>query len=326
MLSTGAAAAADLARRQHGALSRADLRRCGLSDDTVDRLARGALLRRARGVYELRSAVEVDALPLVAAALCVSPRLGHDAVVAGLAAARVWRLPLPEGAAAAPVEVLTTRTCRLRESVTPVHVAELPAWVRVDGVPVTRLVRTVGDVVRRLPPADGDVFLDEVLLSGRTGLDALRSEHAAGRGRRGNARLGVALRHADPAAQGPAERALHAGLRRRGLFHLGRPQLPLRDEHGLIGVGDWVVEALHLVLECQGYAFYSRAGRFRADIVRRGRLRRAGYALVEIAAVDVLHRLDTTVSAVHRDLLHRAAELGVDTVSVRLPPLAVGAG
>ena len=155
-------------------------------------------------------------------------------------------------------------------------------------------------------------------------LQALRRELGDGLGRRGQARLQGAVRRADPAAQGEAERRLHAGLRRRGLFALGRPQVPLVDDDGLIGRGDWVSTALRVVLECQGYAFHSRPDRFHADIRRRRRLRRIGYELLEVAATDLWHREEALLGEVADDLCARARHLGL-TAPHLVPPTAARA-
>ena len=89
---------ARLASRAHGVVTRAELRRAGISAEQIrQRMAKGSLIAVHRGVYRVgHHAPSTEARYLAAVKAC-----GERAVLCGLAAACLWRLikgspPRPE--------------------------------------------------------------------------------------------------------------------------------------------------------------------------------------------------------------------------------------
>jgi len=136
---------AEIARRQHGVVTRSELLAAGLSAKEVARRARsGALLPEYRGVYRVgHRAPSTEATYLAAVKAC-----GRSAVLSGPAAAHLWRLtkgrpPPPEVTARKEKRVpgLTTRRCRSLER------EDRTLW---RGIPVTTVPRTLVDLARTL--------------------------------------------------------------------------------------------------------------------------------------------------------------------------------
>lgn len=83
----GDAAVAALASAQHGLVTRAQLRFCGLSEDAIrHRVKRGRLFRLHRGVYQVGHLSSTELTPLAAALLAV----GRHALLCGEAALWLW--------------------------------------------------------------------------------------------------------------------------------------------------------------------------------------------------------------------------------------------
>lgn len=83
----GDAAVAALATAQHGVVTRAQLRFCGLSEDAIrHRVKQGRLFRLHRGVYQVGHLAGSELTPLVAALLAVGPH----ALLSGSAALWLW--------------------------------------------------------------------------------------------------------------------------------------------------------------------------------------------------------------------------------------------
>lgn len=130
------------ANQQDGVISRAQLRRIGLSPDMIDRaLLVGRLRNVHRGVY----AVGHDRLSQRAGWIAALLAVGPGAVLShGTAAAARGLLPGRGG----PVEVTCPRRVRARPGLR-VHSSALPtrATTVVDGLPCTTLPRTLIDLV-----------------------------------------------------------------------------------------------------------------------------------------------------------------------------------
>jgi predicted transcriptional regulator of viral defense system len=141
-------AVAALAARQHGVVSRAQLRALGLGDDGIDhRLAAGRLFAVRRGVYAVghrRLAREGRWMACVLAA-------GRDAVLSHGSAAALWGI---RRAAPETIDVTTPRRLHRRAGLQPHRALLAPDEVtRQDGIPVTTAARTLLDLAAVLTPA-----------------------------------------------------------------------------------------------------------------------------------------------------------------------------
>ena len=136
---------ANLARLQHGVVSRAQLTVLGLGRGWVDgRRSRGLLHDAHRGVYAVGHARLTFRGKLWAAALATNSPLTHRA------AGAVRELVPPR----LPIEVTTTRRAATVEGI-QVHRSRTltPADITtVDGLPATTVARTILDLAQVLPP------------------------------------------------------------------------------------------------------------------------------------------------------------------------------
>jgi predicted transcriptional regulator of viral defense system len=130
---------AELASRQHGVVSRDQLRRLGIGDDAIDfRVRCGRLHRVRRGVYSVGHIVISREARRLASALTY----GNDAAVSHRAAGAHWGLQQSTA-----IEVTVPRRVRPRGTIRTHCLPLPPDEVTVhDGVPVTTVVRTIFDL------------------------------------------------------------------------------------------------------------------------------------------------------------------------------------
>ncbi|HEV2859150.1 MAG TPA: type IV toxin-antitoxin system AbiEi family antitoxin domain-containing protein [Solirubrobacterales bacterium] len=134
---------AELARRQHGVVSIAQLRAAGLGDGAIKwRAQRGRLHRIHRGVYAVGHLRLGPRGHLWAAVLAVP-----GGVLSHRSAAAVWDLcPPPSGR----IDVTTTRASRSTKAIAVHHTAHLEATTN-QGLPITTVARTLRDVAATDP-------------------------------------------------------------------------------------------------------------------------------------------------------------------------------
>jgi putative AbiEi antitoxin of type IV toxin-antitoxin system len=210
-----------LLRRQHGAVSRAQLRQTGLNVNTIDSWVRRGRLRQVlHGVYctgTLSLATRAHAAHL----------WQPDGVVSHLAAARLWKMAVEEPA----VVHLTVPLRCARTSPVP--------WLRllrrdtprtrrstVGGLPVTDVPRTVFDCLVLLDDAACAALLDHATAT-LTSDRALRMRYLEEIGLRGSPCIARQLASLAPGAASAPERLLAHGLRSAGLtdFLINEPVL-----------------------------------------------------------------------------------------------------
>ena len=136
----------DLASKAHGVVTRSELVDAGLTTDEIKRRReRGLLLPIHRGVYRVgHHAPSLEARYLAAVKAC-----GDGAVLAGLAAAFLWRLikgspPQPVVLASSDRRLTAVRVHRVRRT-------ELPKPAMKRGIPLTTVPRTLVDLASSLP-------------------------------------------------------------------------------------------------------------------------------------------------------------------------------
>ncbi|MGZ5323771.1 MAG: type IV toxin-antitoxin system AbiEi family antitoxin domain-containing protein [Solirubrobacterales bacterium] len=141
-----------MARRSHGVVTRTDLLAAGVSVRQIERrLKRGTLIRVHRGVYRVgHAAPSREAAYLAAVKAC-----GPGALLAGRAAAHLWRLirgapPRPEVLAPSDRRVPGVIVHRARAGERARHLDA----TRLLGIPVTTVPRTLVDLASSLPASE----------------------------------------------------------------------------------------------------------------------------------------------------------------------------
>jgi hypothetical protein len=262
-----------LARRQHGVVAAHQLRAAGIGRTAVHRRVADGLLRPIhRGVYALGPVTSRGRW--MAAVLA----LGPGAVLSHRAAAALHGLP---AANRSTIDVIIPRRTRPRRGIAAHRARDLHASdrIRLDGIPVTSIPRTLLDLAEILSPTQLqrtyeaaerlrvlDVRAVEKLLErsyGRAGIGALRS-----------------LLSYDPAPAAEARSELEV----RFLDLVREAGMPL--PHVNVLVEGFLVDAYWpspgVVVELQGYAHHSGREAFERDHARLARLKLAGYEVLAL--------------------------------------------
>jgi very-short-patch-repair endonuclease len=297
----------ELARRQHGVASRRQAAAVGCS--------RAHVAQRLISDWEL---VTPRVMRLVGTAETFEQRCmigvldaGHDAVVQGPAAARLWGLP---GFDREDVEVTRQRR-RPRRSTGPVPAHEprlVPPHHRTlhRGVPVTTVERTVFDLTGAVRPGRAERALDNALARRLTTLRSLRTvgKELCCKGRTGSALFRRLL-----SERGVDFRPMESGLevmflrlvRAAGLPEPER-QVDLGGSDGWIGRVDFYVRRNRLILEVDSDWFHTSALDVAADLRRDDAFRAAGFEVLRITEDEIRSRPSVAVSRL-RSILGQGA-------------------
>jgi very-short-patch-repair endonuclease len=289
-------ALAELARRQHGVVSRRQLLELGHARATISVWENdGKLHRIHRGVY----AVGHEALSwqgrLQAAVLANEP-----AVASHITAAWIWGLLRSRPG----TFHLTAPTRRHRKEKVVVHFARLETddVTTVDDIPVTSPGRTVLDLAPNKSWRDLGRFLrslDDDELLDRRRVEALLSRTA---GHPGNAKLTAALR-----AYKPETATLRSDLEKRFRDLLLAAGLPRPQMNALVeGYElDAYWEAEGFAVELDVYATHGSPTSFEADRERADDLLLAGIELIRVTDVRLDREPRETVARVAAHLARR---------------------
>lgn len=273
------AAIGDLATRQHGVVTRAQLADCGLRDDAIDyRIRSGRLHRLHRGVYAVGHRRLAREARWLAAVLAV----GDEAVLSHRSAAALWRIAPADMTV---IDVTAASWTAARPGI-DVHQAALSARERTAraGIPVTTAARTVLDLAAVVPPGAVARVLGEAeaLRLTRAGdIAALLSRHP---GRRGVRALRAVL-----AASGPSAEGTRSVLERRFLRLTAAAGLPRPDVNALVEVrsgrlveADMVWHEQRVIVELDGRTWHGTAAAFERDRARDRELQAAGWRVIRI--------------------------------------------
>lgn len=285
----------DLAARQHGVVSRRQLRDLDVPSGVVERRVRSGVLTRESGrVLRLAGAPSTRSSLLMAAVLDAGP----DAAVSHRTASRQWGM---DGFPSRPVEV-TGRRPRVSHGRHPLAVVHQPRRllaghvVEIDGIPVTTPSRTIFDLAS-LPgihPEKVERILDTMWsrnLVNHASLDRVLREI----GRRG--RTGTALMRSLLIDRGRSYQPPGSSLERRfqevaaGVgFREFERQVDVGDEDGWIGRVDFLERERRLIVEVDPAPFHTSLTDQRNDQRRHADLHAAGWTVVSITDEDLFYR------------------------------------
>jgi very-short-patch-repair endonuclease len=262
---------AALARRQHGVVSRRQLRALGLDDNAVSyRVRTGRLHRLHRGVYAVGHTVLGARGRWMAAVLACGP----DAALSHASAAALWELRPSE---ATWIDVTVPRVgARTRPGVR-VH---RPRTLGADeltvhhGIPVTTPGRTLLDLAATLSERALERALDMAEVQRLTDYPALDALARAHPGHRGAGKLSAALKrhHAGTTlTKGGLEELFLALCRRHGL-----PQPRINTWIANLEV-DFVFHEARVAVETDSWRHHHTRRAFERDRHRDATLTRAGY-------------------------------------------------
>jgi predicted transcriptional regulator of viral defense system len=281
-------ALAELARRQWGVVSRAQLTTLGLGRGAIERRLRAGRLRRVhRGVYAIGGA----ALPGEGRHLAAVLACGEGAVLSHVSAAVHWGLltyepaephvTAPESRAGAPgIRLHRTRSLDARDTST--H----------RGIPITTLARTLLDLAATAPRNHLEHAIGQALrnqLYDQRAIDDVLHRHRSRRGTR-------ALRRAtadDPAfTRSELERRFRALCRRAGL---PRPlsNVVVADADGHPHEVDFFFPAHRLVVETDGWRDHGTRVAFERDRAKDAALVAAGLLVLRFTKRQIRHDPDT---------------------------------
>jgi very-short-patch-repair endonuclease len=155
------------------------------------------------------------------------------------------------------------------------------------------------DCLVRLGRAQAETFLDRALQAGWITLEDLAHRVRSRLGRHGTPRLLELVSGVVGGERSAAERRLTDLL--RGARITGwEANAEIRDDAGLIGVGDVVFATAKLVVEVDGLAFHVTPERFQRDRQRQNRLVAAGWTVLRFTWSDLTERPDYVVASVRR--------------------------
>jgi hypothetical protein len=288
--------------------------RAGYSRDEIRaRLRSGRWVRQRRGIF--RPSGEVDErLVRIAAAVLACSR--SRAVASHTAAAHLHGLPtltarwLPELTVAPSSGTTAVKGCLVHRAALPP-----PDRVRARGVPTTSLARTVVDLARAYPFADGVVAADRALRAGVPLAELVGVERRAASWP-GSGSVRRVLAFADGRAETPGESLARVVLAEH---QIPRPQLgaPIWRGGRLLGVVDFHWPEHDTVVEFDGKLKYRADNDRGADVLwqekrREEGLREAGLEVVRVTWDDVTLRGATVADRVRRAFAraHRARPVG----------------
>jgi hypothetical protein len=301
-----------LARTQHGVFARRQALLRNATSSLIDRrLASGAWLRLAPGVYALPGNPPTWRRQLKAAELSVVEGAVCGAAAAGLHSLTGYRPARPE--------IVVPPTTSARNQLALVRRYDPGRLTTVDGIRVVSAAQALVDVAPRSSPRRLGRALDDLVVGDSAELDLVRARYLAARGRAGLRTLhGLLAERGDGYL--PTESELEVAL--RALF--ARPELPpatwqaplpwLEETH----VGprrrqrvDALVEPWAVIVEADGRRWHTRVVDFERDHDRDLEALRHGYVIARFTWAQLTGRPDECV-----DIL---LEVGADRRQHRRP-------
>lgn len=275
--------------RLEGLGTSADLAAARISPTRVrTQLKAGALVQLSRGVYALPGLVQAaagdPAREHALAAAAAIRRIGSWAVASHQSAAVIHGLSLmsrPDGA-----EVTLTRSpesskSRSGRAGTRIHIAETPPGHRttVHDVQVTTVARTVVDLARTIPFAEGVVVADSALHGRKTTRSELIAVHAAYPRWPGSRRAQHVIDFSDHRSESALESVARVSFHEHGL-PAPRLQAWVGGDEGIVGRADFFWPQHGTIGEADGALKYSTPTRAISQPEMGAWLRDAGFEVV----------------------------------------------
>jgi predicted transcriptional regulator of viral defense system len=286
-------ALAELALRQWGVVSLAQLRALGLGARAVQLRAQSGRLRRLhRGVY----AIGGSALPREGRHLAAVLACGPGAVLSHVSAAAHWELltydaPRPE--VTAPASRTSIPGIRLHRT----HSLDARDTTTHRGIPITTIAKTLLDVAAQAPTSHLEHAIGQALRNQIYDHNAILDVLERHRGRRGTTSLRTATA-GDPAfTRGELERRFRALCRRAGLPRpLSNVVVADADHHP--HEVDFFFPAHRLVVEIDGWRDHGTRVAFERDRAKDAALVAAGYAVLRFTKRQIAADPDTVAARV----------------------------
>lgn len=265
---------ARIATRQHGIVTRAQLRDAGFSHDVIDhRIRSGRLVRIHKGVY-LVGVVPPPYAHEMAACLACGPR----AVLSHRSAAVLWQIlrgrPRPSA-----LEVTVPKGYCRRPGLEVYRIGTLrPDEVtRLEGIPITTAARTLYDLAGSLKGRSLERAVAEAIALGLTTAAGVRAMAERQQGRRGVGHLRAVLDLGDP-------RRTRSEAEERFLGLIRRSDIPCPAVNTRIG--DYEIDffwpAERLAVEVDGFTFHTSPRAFEKDRRRDAELATLGVRVVRV--------------------------------------------
>lgn len=289
---------AEIAERNHGVILTADALALGISHAGLSRrVARGSLKRLHQGVYAIAGMPSSPRQTLLAACRWGGPGTAASHRAAGY----LWEL---DGFSDCVLEISSPRRLRSSKIVShPVTSLPLEDTTQIDGIPVTKVERTLVDLAGVLEVDRLEDALDCCLRRRQTTVNRLRLRLRAETGRRGIGKLRDLLTERDDRGHPSASR-FETRLNRLFLT-AGLPALreyTVWDGGEFVARVDFCYPEAKLIVEADGYRWHSHRRAWQRDRDRRNRLTELGWRVLQVTWEDLIRRPDRTVDRV-RSLL-----------------------
>jgi very-short-patch-repair endonuclease len=290
-----------IAESQYGLVTRTQLKRAGLSEESVDRRLKKGLLRSIhRGVFTVGTPLLLPGARELAAVLACQPR----AYASHRSAAHLLDLlPLPKNSATVEVSV-EGRDVR-RGSIRVHRVGTFgPGEIgEVDDIPVTSPARTILDLSGRLDDEELEHVVAEAHAQSRTITAQLVNLLTLHRYRRGIAPLRALIEsHQEPQrTRSKAERRLLRLIRERGLPEPQANAVVAGYEVDLY----WAEHGL--IVEFDSFRFHSSRRAFERDRRRDQALAALGHTVMRVTWLQLTRTPEQVVERIAEALSRRSA-------------------
>lgn len=284
----------EIAARNHGVVLASEALSLGLTNAALGRrVAKGTLRRLHKGVYGVTAVA-----PSLHQTLLAACRWGGPGTVAShRSAGHLWEL---DGCSELILEISGPR--RLRSSKVIAH--RTPAvpildTTEVDGIPVTKIERTVLDLAAVLDVDALEDALDSALRKRLTSVARLTLRCRGEAQRNGIRNLRALLAERDDKGRPSASR-FETRLNR--LFVAAG--LPALREHKIWDGGEFVARVdfcypeANLIVEADGYRWHSHRRAWQRDRERRNRLTELGWQVIQVTWDDLTRRPERTVERI----------------------------
>jgi very-short-patch-repair endonuclease len=309
---TTAAAVATLASRQHGVVTREQLRRAGLSDDQIDSWVRDGRIHRVfRGVYALGSSSFTERGRIQAAVLAC----GRQAVAPQRTAA--FLLGIGERSPRVIDLVATAKRGHEIDGIR-VHGVAFPArdeLVRVSGIVCTSVARTVVDLAGVYGEGGLRETFERAAAGGKLDLAAIQGVLDGGARRRGAPCLRWVIEEWRPVAETATYATVRSLFEAKLLPLIARSGLPMPRINASVRTAQRVLEVDLLwsderfVVEADSRRHHATEVAFERDRKRDLDLMEVNYEVLRVSWKQV-EREPQRVFAVIRSELGRRAKLG----------------